>query len=150
MGKKKIDTSGYVEYKQKLSEAVGATPFIFAFTMESLESQLTEKGIKYENVEDVVVNMGSGIHILRNDLEQYLIDSETRQNEFEELMKNKKFAIGAFYCELKNHEYGWTLENEEALEAFGFTLQQVHSDEHLAMCLEAAEKAIKKEEGIAY
>ena len=51
-----------------------------------------------------------------------------------------------FYHELKDHEYGYTEDAEDTLEALDYTMEQVQSDQRLYRGFERARKKIMEEE----
>lgn len=55
------------------------------------------------------------------------------------------FIYQMFYYELAAHEYGYTGEYTETLEALGYTWEQIEKDSRLQHGLEKAAKKIEKE-----
>ena len=52
------------------------------------------------------------------------------------------FIYEMFFCELDNHEYGYTGDSENTLYALGYTMRQVMADKRLLRGFEKACRAI--------
>lgn len=55
-----------------------------------------------------------------------------------------------FLSELSNHEYTYTCEVEETVEACGFTMEQIENDERLRHGLEVAAKELREAAGFSF
>ena len=60
------------------------------------------------------------------------------------------FIKDMFLYELRNHEYTYTCEVEETVEACGFTMEQIENDERLRHGLEVAAKKLREAAGFSF
>ena len=60
------------------------------------------------------------------------------------------FIKDMFLYELRNHEYTYTCEVEETVEACGFTMEQIENDERLRHGLEEAAKELREAAGFSF
>lgn len=90
----------YEQYINNRQAEFNALPIFFAFGQKQLDDALAARKATIEDI----VSIGQGGFVLKKDLKKvhYWLD---KPNEIPELMKDRDFAIGAFYYEMRNHEY---------------------------------------------
>lgn len=138
----------YKELKEKQSKDIDVFPFIFAFTTERLNEQLKEKGLDINNVK--LCYIGNGIYMMEDDIPKYSEMVKKHNMQIEERIKQdltgEGFIKDMFKTELKNYEYGYTLEVDDAIERLGYTIDEINKNPILKNGLELAKKEILKEE----
>ena len=125
----------YTEQKKRHSDEFGAfTGIFFAFNNEQFKEGL----VKVENKEgEKVVSIGSGGYIRKDRVDDYIALCERHKNERQELKKDEKKLVEALVYELGNHEFCYTGDPLDAVEALGFTMETVPK--------KALDKAIKRQ-----
>ena len=123
-------------------------PIHFAFGDEQYKKMLNKLNVKKEQI--VKVSKAGG-YMLRDDFSKYKEMSERHYNEIHDEIKNDKDGSGfikdMFYSELCNHEYGYTMDEEETLESLSISYNDLKENINLQQGLELAkQKFIEKEE----
>ena len=126
--------SQYTELKAKQQAETNALPMKFAFSKEQLNKMIEEFGVPTSELR----HLGMGTYAKASDVKLISETFDRHANETTEAMKNEQFAYDAFRYELANHEYGYTGEVEDTLDALGLTYEEVQADEVLRKALERA------------
>ena len=143
----------YAEMKKRHQEEVDALPIYWAFTEERFDEVLEELGLtKYDTVK-LCRAPGGGFCLARD--AQMIADTLIRhRKELEAAIEadatGDDFIKDMFMYELCDHEYTYTCEVEETVEACGFTMEQVENDERLLHGLEAAAKKLREAAGFSF
>lgn len=143
----------YRELKNKQSEEFSKFPIAFAFSDEQVKEGLKKLGLN-ENDIDKVTGIGAGGFIKKTDVEKYVELSKRFHRELkEEIEKDKTgefFIKDMFSYELANHEYGYTMELDDTLQAIGITIEEINNNENLKnglrLALEKYDRENDKEE----
>ena len=135
----------YEEIKNKNQKRINDFPLGFAFGNKQFRDMMEKWGLK-ETDTDKIYSIGAGGFIRKTDLEEYNKMWDEIRNEHKNLIEQDKTGEGyikdMFLCELNNHEYSYTRELEETLDALGLTYDQVMESPSLKHGLELAEKII--------
>lgn len=118
----------YNDIRQENQERVNSFEGLFyAFSNNQLEEGLGKLGLTMDNI-DQIVSIGHGGYILKNRV-QALTDM-IFQNDLarKQLKKDKKLLLEALVFELRNHEYCYTGDMTDALDALGLKFEDVPSD----------------------
>ena len=139
----------YEEIKNKHQKRVNDFPLGFAFSNQQFKDMMEKWGLK-ETDTDKIYSIGGGGFIRKNDLEEYnKMWTEIRKEE-KDLIEQDKTGEGyikdMFLYELENHEYGYTHELEDTLDALELTYDQVMESPSLKHGLELARKEILDKE----
>ena len=139
----------YVEIKKKHEKRVNDFPLGFAFSNQQFKDMMEKWGLK-ETDTDKIYSIGAGGFIRKTDLEEYnKMWTEIRKEE-KDLIEQDKTGEGyikdMFLYELENHEYGYTHELEDTLDALELTYDQVMESPSLKHGLELARKEILDKE----
>lgn len=138
------DDKGNVIYDDKVNEAYETPlqvkarhqkefnefPLHFAFGREQIENEFKKMGLDYNNPEDLkkVRSIGAGGFIHVDDVPAFN-DMLTRQErERKEARKNEKGLIDEIVYELGNHEYGYTRDITDTVEAMGYSMDEYEND----------------------
>lgn len=120
----------------------------FAFSEEQFKDGLRRLGIS-EDAKKALAPLGTtGGYILRERAEDYRTLAEQLQAETEAALADPatgaQFAYDMFYFELCNHEYSYTGDISETLDALGYTPEEIRDNEQLQTALrKACEDALK-------
>ncbi len=139
----------YEEIKNKHQKRVNDFPLGFAFSNKQFKDMMEKWGLD-ENDTDKIYSIGGGGFIRKSDLEEYnKMWTEIRKEE-KDLIEQDKTGEGyikdMFLYELENHEYGYTHELEDTLNALELTYDQVMENPTLKHGLELARKEILDKE----
>ncbi len=139
----------YEEIKNKHQKRVNDFPLGFAFSNQQFKDMMEKWELK-ETDTDKIYSIGGGGFIRKTDLEEYnKMWTEIRKEE-KDLIEQDKTGEGyikdMFLYELENHEYGYTHELEDTLDALELTYDQVMESPSLKHGLELARKEILDKE----
>jgi predicted transcriptional regulator len=123
----------YFELKQEIQARVDAFPFMFAFSMQQFEEGKQRLGVK-DNSE--LLSIGSGGYIRKTDSQAYTDLIEETGKTREEYLKDPAQFKDALIYELANHEYCYTYDSANTLEALGLEEDEL-TGEQLAIIKEA-------------
>lgn len=135
--------TSYEELKHRQQREVNAFPFGFAFTNAQYEEMMKKWGLTPDDT-DKVYSVGSGAFIRKQDSdamhEMFRRQEEERKKAIEEDATGNGYIYSMFKYELENHEYGYTYELDDTLDALGLTLTQIKKDKRLRHGLNKALK----------
>ena len=139
----------YEEIKNKHQKRVNDFPLGFAFSNQQFKDMMEKWGLK-ETDTDKIYSIGAGGYIRKTDLEEYKKMWDDIRKEHNDLIEQDKTGEGyikdMFLYELENHEYGYTHELEDTLDALELTYDQVMESPSLKHGLELARKEILDKE----
>lgn len=140
------NSNSYLSLKNKHSDEVNNFPMIFAFSQEQLKEGMEKLGLTTDDT-DKVVSIGTGGIIRKTDVSDFKEMFSRHSKEMKEAIEADKtgegFICDMFRYELANHEYGYTGELEDTLDALGLTYSEVISSQRLARGLEIAKLQIE-------
>jgi len=121
----------YKEMKQRhekeYNEFVKDNMF-FAFSNEQFDKGLEK-----------ICDVGYGGYLLKDKVQERRDMFKRWDKEQEELTKDYNFAKDMFLYELQNHEYCITYDLTDTLDALGYTIEEINSNEILFKALKDAE-----------
>lgn len=140
----------YAEMRHRHQEAVNALPLKFAFSNEQFGKAMAELGLKPTDTDKIYsLGIGGGFY-KKTDAELVRETFENNSKELAEAIEadktGKEFIFEMFLYELRNHEYGYTGSTEDALEALGYTVEDLEKDKRLAVGLKKACRKIREAE----
>lgn len=117
----------------------------FAFTDKQFSEGL--KQLNIEGKEGAIVSLGdTGGYILKEKVKGFMDILKQNRAEFERALADqdtgRQFAFDMFYTELANHEYSYTGNQWEALDALGITADDLKSSAMLQEALAEAKAEI--------
>lgn len=140
----------YQEMMDRQQQEVNALPLGFAFGQKQFDEMMRSWGLHPERDIKKIYSIGAGSYIQKKDAELLRQMSAQHRQELTAAVKadttGDGFIFQMFYYELASHEYGYTGEAEDALDALGYTLEQVQADQRLCRGFERACKKIMKED----
>ena len=127
----------YQEMQLRQQQEFNTLPLGFAFNKDQFDKMMRGWGLHPER---------DGCYIQKKDVELLLQTSVRHKKELAAAIAadttGSGFIFEMFYYELKNYEYGYTEDAEDALDALGLTMEQVQSDKLLCRGFERAQKKI--------
>lgn len=142
----------YEEMRQRHQAEANALPIHWAFTEEQFNEELKKMGLKRSD-KGKLCRVFDGFCLVSD--AKMIADTLIRHHEEEKAAieadtTGDGFIKDMFLYELRNHEYTYTLETDETVEACGFTPEKVEADERLKHGLEAACKQLREAAGFSF
>jgi len=137
--------NSYEVLKEKISKKYNDFPFIVAFTNADLHEKLEKRKL---TIPDIVQVM-PGTFIAKSDSGKLKELIKWADNARQEAINNDSDGSGyikeMFEYELWNHEYGYTYDLDDTLNALGLTLEKVKADKKLDNGLQLALKKYREQ-----
>jgi len=144
--------NSYTEMKERHQREVNALPLVFAFSNEQFVTAMAILGLTPEDTDKVYKLggiSGGGFH-RREDSVLILGTFDRHDKEREEAINGDKTGDGYIYemfrYELANHEYGYTFDLSDTLNALGYSDEDIENNPALKHGLLKAAKEIREEE----
>ena len=135
----------YDEIKEKHQKIVNKFPMKFAFSDEQFNQGMKELGLDPKDTHKVI-SIGGGGFIRKTDAKRFGDMWDTLRKEHNDLIEADKTGEGyikdMFVSELENHEYGYTYELDDTLDALELTREQIANSITLSHGLELARKEV--------
>lgn len=139
----------YADLKQRQQQEFGAFPMQFAFSNRQFAEAMAALGLKPTDTDKVYSAPGGGIY-RREDSQRLKAMMDRFDRELQEAIADDKTGDGFIYemflYELDNHEYGYTMDTEDTLDALGYTADEVLGDPRLKRGIEKAVTEICRRE----
>lgn len=135
----------YAELKNRQQKEFNAFPMKFAFTQQRFEAGMKELGLEPTDTDKIYKSVGGGFYRKEDSPRlKEMIDRFDRevQDAIAADKTGEGFIYEMFYNELLNHEYGYTGELDETLDALNLTLEEVQASKTLKHGLEKATRNI--------
>ena len=142
--------NSYTELRRRQQQEVHALLIAFAFGDKQFREMMENWGLDPEKDLDKIFRFGdTGGFYRKQDApaihETFKRHAAEQAAAIAEDQTGDGFIYQMFYCELAAHEYGYTGELEDALDALGYTLEQIKKDSRLWHGLKKAAETIAKE-----
>ena len=136
----------YQELMDRQQKAFNTLPLGFAFGNEQFGKMMAGWGLDPNKDTDKILSIGAGGYIQKKDVGLLRQTRKRHSEELEEAVAGDKTGDGfihqMFLYELGNHEYGYTGDDEDTLDALGYTYDQIAGDERLQHGFEKAKQVI--------
>ena len=132
----------YRKLKLKHQAEVDAFPLGFAFSEKQFDKMMEDWGLSPEDT-DKIYSIGGGGFVRKSDADALHELFERHQAEHEAAMQDDEYLFTMFNYELANHEYSYTYELDDTLDALGLSINEVNDTPRMA---EALKKAIAAQE----
>ena len=129
--------SKYSELKEKHQKEVNTFPFGFAFNKDQYDEMMAKWGFKPTHRSQVMYLEG-GCFIRKSDYKAMNEMLKRHEAERKEAMKDDEYLFQMFNYELANHEYSYTGDLTDTLEALGLTMEEINADPRMADALKRA------------
>lgn len=141
----------YSELRQRQQQEFNALPLGFAFSQKQFDEMMQEWGLDPEKDLDKIYRIPGGGYVQKKDADLLHQTTERHNKEMEAAIAEDKTGEGFIYemflYELDNHEYGYTRDTEDTLDALGYTAEEILGDPCLKRGIEKAVTEICKREG---
>lgn len=131
----------YAELRRRQHEEFAAFPMQFAFNDQQFAEAMAALGLTPADVDKIYKAPGGGFY-RREDAPRLKEMMDRFNRELQSAIAGDKtgdgFVYEMFLTELDNHEYGYTMDTEEALDALGYTAEEVLADPRLKRGIEKA------------
>ena len=127
----------YTSLKSKHQAEVDAFPFGFAFNESQFNEMMAKWGLTPDDT-DKIYKIGGGGYIRKTDSDAMHKMFDRHEEERKEAMKDDDYLYQMFNYELANHEYSYTCDLTDTLEALGLTIEEINADPRMADALKRA------------
>ena len=125
----------YQELRNRQQQEFNALPLGFAFGSKQFAEMMRGWGLDPDKDVDKIYHIGSGGYIQKKDADLLHQTRARHDKELEDAIAADKtgngFVCDMFLCELENHEYSYTRDFTDALDALGYTAEEVAADKKL-------------------
>lgn len=137
--------SEYTEQRDRHQKKINDFLSKYAFFAFNPEQFMEGLGRLHASKEDVT-RFCPGGYMVRAKVPDYLKLAEDLRKERDQAAKDPAFAFDMFRYELANHEYSYTGSAEDAIDALGYTFDEIRADPVLNEALNKAINELMKEE----
>ena len=140
----------YEELKKHHQQEFSAVPMKFAFGTKQFNEMMEQWNLDPDKDLDKIVSIVYGGYIREKDVDDFIQTQKRHAKEMNDAIAADKtgdgFIYEMFYCELCDHEYGYTRNPDSALEALGYTYEALMNNGRLLHGFEKAKNKIIEEE----
>ncbi len=142
----------YAELRQRQQEEFNSLPLGFAFGQKQFDDMMQGWGLDPDKDTDKIYKLSdTGGFYKKTDAPLIRETFARHEKEMEEAIAEDKTGEGFIYemflCELDNHEYGYTGDIGDTLDALGYTAKEVLGNPRLKCGIKKAIIEICKREG---
>ena len=127
----------YTELKSKHQKEVDAFPFGFAFNKDQYNIMMDKWGFKPTH-RSKVMYLEAGCFIRKSDYKSMKEMFSRHEEEHKAAMQDDEYLYQMFNYELANHEYSYTRELDDTLEALDLSIEEINSNPRMAEALKRA------------
>ena len=132
----------YKALKERQQQEINAFPFIWAFNESQLADGMRRLGLDPEKDKDKLCSICAGGVIRKTDADAMREMFARHRRELQEAIAADKTGDGFIYdmfsTELANHEYSYTGDVTDAVNACGLTVEQLNANPALIIGLKKA------------
>lgn len=138
--------------KDRQQEEFNNFPLGFAFSKSQFEEMFKKWGLNANSKKDIekVAHLYAGAYIRKSDVPAYIEMANKHDKELKDAIAadttGEGFIFQMFLYELDNHEFGYTGDTSDTLDALGYTADEVLNNPLLKRGLEKAVTLIMKRE----
>lgn len=141
----------YAELRQRQQAEFNALPLGFAFSQKQFDEMMEGWGLDPEKDLDKILRVPGGGNVQKKDAGLLHQTAERHDAEMAAAIAGDAAGEGfihqMFLYELDNHEYGYTRDTEDTLEALGYTAEDILGAPRLKRGIEKAVAEICNREG---
>lgn len=131
----------YADLKQHQQQEFGTFPMQYAFSNQQFAEGMAALGLKPADTDKIYKVPGGGFY-RREDGSRLKTMMDRFDQELHEAVAGDKTGDGFIYemflYELNVHEYGYTMDTEDTLDALGYTVEEVLGNPRLKRGIEKA------------
>lgn len=132
----------YKKMKEKHENEINEFPMFFAFSKKQFNEGMKKLDLEPSETNKIYKFGSTGGFYRKSDSKSLHKMLNRQDKEMREAIANdENFIFDMFDYELANHEYTYTHDVSDTLDALGLTLDEVKADERLSSALEKACKA---------
>ena len=139
----------YRVLKEKHQKEINNFPLMFAFSKKQFAEGMKKLGLN-ETDTDKILSIGGGGYMKKSDEKAFDDMIAKHESERKEAINNDidstGFIFDMFHYELNNHEYGYTWDTSDTLDALGYTQEEINQNEKLSKGLKLAIKKCNEQE----
>ena len=139
----------YFELWNKQQAEVNAFPMEFAFNEKQFEEGMRNLGLDPSQTDEIYQLGNTGGFIRKSDAAAFGEMMDRHELEMKEAIQTDStgdgFIFYMFDYELSNHEYNYTGDPSDAIEALGLTYEEIAADSRLH---HGFQKACKRQKGV--
>lgn len=133
----------YIELRERQQKEFNALPLGFAFGDKQFNEMMKKWGLDPDKDTDKIYHVMAGCYVRKGADHRLLHDTwnrfeAEREREIREDTTGDGFVFDMFLTELEDHEFGYTRNPEDALDAIGLTWDEVQEDSRLKHGFEKA------------
>lgn len=136
----------YAVLREKQQEEFNKLPLGFAFSNKQFDEMMKGWGLDPDKDLDKIYQIPGGGFVQKKDHALLHETMDRHQKEMEEAIAadpdGTGFVYEMFLYEMDNHEYGYTGDLEDTLDALGMTIEEIAASEKLMAGLEKAKKVV--------
>ena len=137
----------YTQMMKRHHDEFNKFPLGAAFNDEQFDEMMRKWGLEPTDT-DKILRLFGGAFIRKSDKQAFDDMNKRHRVEVDEAIKNDTTGAGfikqMFYYELCNHEYSYTMDPEDTLDALGYTVDDILADERLKNGYALAEAEARK------
>lgn len=135
----------YQELEARHQKEFNEFPLGAAFNQEQFDRMMEKFGLQSTDT-DKIISIGCGAFIRKSDQEKFHAMFKRLDEEMQRAIDEDKdgtgFIYDMFFCELSNHEFGYTMDATDTLESLGYTLEEIKNNPKLLLGFTKAKKDI--------
>ncbi|MCP4367678.1 MAG: hypothetical protein GY797_06145 [Deltaproteobacteria bacterium] len=138
----------YLEMKNRQQEEFNAFPCFFAFNNQQFEEGMEKLGLESTDTDKVYKGVGGMIYKKTESpalKEMTNRHTKEREDAIEGDAKGDGYIFEMFRYELANHEYGYTCDDEDTIDALGLTHDEIEASPALKEGLHNAKVMVSAE-----
>jgi len=132
----------YVKFSNEFQKKLNDFPMFFAFSDKQFEEGMKKFGLDPDRDLDKIARIPGGGFIKKTDSKALKDLFNEKERRFQELFEGDESGEGfikdMFEYELGNHEYGYTHDLSDTLDALGYTSEDIKNNEKLSRGLQLA------------
>lgn len=133
--------NAYIEMKNRHQEEVNNFPLGFAFSDRQFNEMMAKWNLTPEDT-DKIYSIGNGGYVRKCDADAMheMFERHAREREVARRENKDNYLYHMFDYELANHEYSYTGDVTDTLDALGLTIEDVEADLQMYEALRKATK----------
>ena len=137
-------TNAYTELTKKHSTEFNDFPMVFAFSTEQFKEAMEKLGLEVTDTDKIYKGFGGGFY-KRTDSARLKELTGRHTKDMEDAISaditGEGFIFEMFDYELSNHEYCYTYDITDTIDALGLTIEEINGNEALKHGLKLAKIA---------
>ena len=130
----------YQEISERHQREVNELPLYWAFGSEQFRELLKKLGLTEEEAREQLCSFIGGSIVFIKDVPGIIGVLERHKKEMKEFRKKRKNLKAEMMASMADHEYGYTMDPSETLEALGISPEDLRKDRRLRRTWEEAKK----------